>query len=114
MLCGVVCGTGDVKCLEDSICNAGNVCGRASVEEKVAIPGHYSILKVDRGWINHIVLKVCEQHVDACGARCQGGTNIFGSSEVYVGLNYALETQRMAAKGVIIDDARIVKVNSRP
>jgi hypothetical protein len=69
VLCGVVCGMGDVKLLEDSICNAGNVCSRASVEEEVAIPGHYSILKVDGGRINRIVLKVYEQNVDAFGAR---------------------------------------------
>jgi hypothetical protein len=104
----------DVKCLGDSICNAGNVCGRASVEEEITIPGHYGILKVDGGRINHIVLKVCEQNVDACGARCQGRTDIFGGSEVFEGLNDASETRRMAAKGVIIDDAHIVKVNSHP
>ena len=69
VLCGVVCGMGDVKCLEDSIHNAGNVCGRASVEEEVTIPGHYGILKDDGGRINRIVPEVRDQNVDACGAR---------------------------------------------
>ena len=105
---------GDVKCLEDSIGNVGNVCGRASAEEEVTIPGHYGILKVDGGRINCIMLKVCEQNVDACGAQCHGRTNIFGGSEVFEGLNDASETWRMAAKGIIIDDARIVEVNSHP
>ncbi len=105
---------GDVKCLEDSIHNSGNVCGRASMEEEAAIPGHYDILKVDGGRIDCIVLKVCEQNVDACGTRCQEHTNIFSGSEVFEGLNDALETQRMAAKGVIIDDGHIVEVDSRP
>jgi hypothetical protein len=68
--------------LENSVRNAGNVCGRASVEEEIAIPGHYGIFKVDGGWINGVVLKVREQNVDACGARCQGHTNIFGGSEM--------------------------------
>ncbi len=27
---------GDVECMKDSVCNAGNVCGRASVEEEIA------------------------------------------------------------------------------
>ena len=104
---------GDVKCLKDSVRNAGNICGSVSVEEEIAIPGHYCILKVNGGWINRVVLKVREQNVDACGARCQGRTNIFGSSEVFEGLNDASKAWRMAAKGVIIDDARVVKVNSR-
>jgi hypothetical protein len=80
---------GDVKCLKDSVCNAGNICSSVSVEEEIAIPGHYGIFKVNGGWINRVVLKVCEQNVDACGARCQGHTNIFGGSEVLEGLNYA-------------------------
>ena len=63
---------GDVKCLKVSVCIAGNICGSVSVEEKIAIPGHYCILKVNGGWINLVVLKVREQNVDACGARCQG------------------------------------------
>jgi hypothetical protein len=105
---------GDIKCLEDSIRTAGNVCGRASVEEEVAISGHYSILKVDGGQINHIVLKVCELNVDECGARCQGHTSIFCGSEVFEGLNDDLETRRMAAKGVIIDDMLVVEDNSCP
>ena len=105
---------GDVKCLKDSVCNAGNICGSVSVEKEIAIPGHYCILKVNGGWINCVVLKVREQNVDACGARCQGHTNIFGGSEVFEGLNDASKAWRMAAKGVIIDDARVVKVNSRP
>jgi hypothetical protein len=57
-------GMGDVKRFKDFIHNAGNVCGRESAEEEVAIPGHYGILKVDRGWINRVVLKVHEQSVD--------------------------------------------------
>jgi hypothetical protein len=85
-----------------------------SAEEEVAIPGHYGILKVDRGWINHVVLKVCEQNVDACGAQCQGCTNIFGVSEIFERLNDASKTWRMAEKGVIIDDALVVEVNSCP
>jgi hypothetical protein len=105
---------GDVKCLKVSVHNAGNVCGRASVEKEVTIPGHYGILKDDRGWINCVVLKVRMQHVDACGARCHGRTNIFGGSEIFEGLNDALKTWRMAAKGVVIDDARVVEVNSCP
>ena len=105
---------GDVKCLKVSVCSAGNICGSVSVEEEIAIPGHYCILKVNGGWINRVVLKVCEKNVDACGARCQGRTNIFGGSEVFEGLNDASKAWRMAAKGVIIDDARIVEVNSRP
>jgi hypothetical protein len=72
---------GDVKCLKDSVRNAGNVCGSVSVEEEIAIPGHYGIFKVDGGWINRVVFKVREQNVDACGARCQGRTNKFGGSE---------------------------------
>ena len=60
------------------------------------------------------MLKVREQNVDACGAWCQGHTNIFGGSEVFEGLNDASKAWRMAAKGVIIDDARVVEVNSRP
>ena len=110
----MLCGLGDVKCLKDSVHNAGNICGSVSVEEEIAIPGHYCILKVNGGWINRVVLKVCEQNVDACGVRCQGRTNIFGDSEVFEGLNDALKAWRMAAKGVIIDDARVVEVNSRP
>ncbi len=55
MLCVVVLGRGDVKCLEDSCLNAGSVCGRASVEVEVTIPGHYGILKGDGGRINRIV-----------------------------------------------------------
>ncbi len=107
---------GDVKCLKYSVCNAGNICGIVSVEEEIAIPGHYSVFKVNGGWINRVVLKVCEQDIDACGARCQGRTNIFGSSgsEVFEGLNDASKAWRMAAKGVLIDDARVVEVNSRP
>jgi hypothetical protein len=106
---------GDVKCLKYSVCNAGNICGIVSVEEVVAIPGHYGVFKVNGGWINCVVLsKVREQDVDACGARCQGRTNIFGGSEVFEGLNDASKACGMAAKGIIIDDARVVKVNSRP
>ena len=105
---------GDVKCLKDSVRNAGNICGSVSVEEEIAIPRHYCILKVNGGWINRVVLKVREQNVDACGARCQGRTNIFGGSEVFEGLNDASKAWRMAGKGVIIDDARVVEVNSRP
>ena len=105
---------GDVKCLKDSVRNAGNICGSVSVEEEIAIPGHYCILKVNGGWINRVVLKVREQNVDACGARCQGRTNIFGGSEVFEGLNDASKAWRMAVNGVIIDDARVVEVNSRP
>ncbi len=105
---------GDVKYLKDSVCNAGNICGIVSVEEEVAIPGHYGVFKVNGGWINRVVLKVCEQDVDACGARCQGRRNIFGGSEVFEGLNDASKAWRMAAKGIIIDDVRVVKVNSRP
>ena len=109
-------GMGDIKRFKDFIHNAGNVCGRESAEEEVAIPGHYGILKVDRGWINRVVLKVCKQNVDACGARCQGRTNIFGGSEIFEGLNDALKTWRMAAKSfiIVIDDTLIVEVNSRP
>jgi len=105
---------GDVKCVKDSVRNAGNICGSVSVEEEIAIPRHYCILKVNGGWINRVVLKVREQNVDACGARCQGCTNIFGGSEVFEGLNDASKAWRMAGKGVIIDDARVVEVNSRP
>ena len=105
---------GDVKCLKDSVRNAGNVCGRASMEKEITIPGHYGILKVDGGWINRVVLKVCKQNVDTCGAWCQGRTNIFDGSEIFEGLNDASKTWRMAEKGVIIDDARVVEVNSRP
>ena len=61
-----------------------------------------------------VVLKVREQNVDTCGARCRGRTDIFGDSEVFEGLNDALKAWRMALKGVIIDDARVVEVNSRP
>ncbi len=105
---------GDGKCLKDSVCNVCNVCGSVSVEEEITIPGNYGIFKVDGGWINRVVLKVCEQNVDACGARCQGRTNILNSSEVFEGLNDASKAWRMATKGVIIDDARVVEVNSRP
>ena len=105
---------GDVKCLKDSVRNTSNICGSVSVEEEIAIPGHYCILKVNGGWINRVVLKVREQHVDACGARCQGRTNVVGGSEVFEGLNDASKAWRMAAKGIIIDDARVVEVNSRP
>ena len=105
---------GDFKCLKDSVRSAGDICGIVSVEEEIAIPGHYCILKVNGGWINRVVLKVHEQNVDACGAWCQGRTNIFGGSEVFEGLNDASKAWRMAAKGVIIDDAHIVKVNSHP
>ena len=65
------------------------------MKEEVAIRGHYGILKVDGGLINHIVLKVREQNDDACGTRCQRRTNIIGSSEVFEGLNDALETWRL-------------------
>ena len=105
---------GDVKCLKDSVFNDGNVYGRVSMEEEITTPGHYGIFKVDGGWINRVVLKICEQNVDACGARCQGRTNIFGGSEIFEGLNDDLKTWSMAAKGAIIDDARVVKVNSHP
>ena len=105
---------GDVKCLKDSVRNAGNICGSVSVEEEIAIPGHYCILKVNGGWINCVVLKVREQNVDACGARCQGRTDIFSGSEVFEGLNDASKAWRMAAKGIIIDDAHVVEVYSRP
>ena len=105
---------GDIKCLKDSICNAGNICGSVSVEEEIAIPGHYGIFKVNGGWINCVVLKVREQNVDACGARCQGRTNIFGGSEVFEGLDDVSKAWGMAAEGVVIDDARVVEVNSRP
>ncbi len=71
-ICEVLCGMGDIKCLKDSIHSASNVCGRVSMEEDIAIPGHYGIFKVDGGWINRVVLKVCEQNVDACGARFRG------------------------------------------
>jgi hypothetical protein len=86
VLCGVVCGTGDVKYLEDSIHNTSNVCGRASVEEEVIIPGHYGILKGDGELINRIMLEVCEKNVDACGARCQGCTNIFSGSGIFISI----------------------------
>ena len=56
---------GDVKCLKDSVRNAGNICDIVSVEEEIAIPGHYCILKVNGGWINRVVLNVREQNVDA-------------------------------------------------
>ncbi len=105
---------GDVKCLKDSVCSARDICGSVSVEEEIAIPGHYCILKVNGGWINRVVLKVCEQNVDACGARCQGRTDIFGGSEVFEGLNDVSKAWRMAAKGIVIDDACVVEVNSRP
>ncbi len=83
------------------------------MEKEIAIPGHYGILKIDGGWINHVVLKVCKQNVDTCGARYQGRMNIFGGSEIFEGLNDASKTWRMAAN-VIIDDARVVEVNSCP
>ena len=70
---------GDVKCLKDSVRSAGNICGSVSVEEEIAIPGHYCILKVNRGWINRVVLKVREQNVDACGARCQGRARTYSA-----------------------------------
>ena len=105
---------GDVKCLKDSVRSASNICGSVSVEEEIAIPGHYCILKVNGGWINRVVLKVSEQNVDACGARCQGRTNISGGIEVFEGLNDASKAWRMAAKGIIIDDACVAEVNSRP
>ena len=70
---------GDVKCLKNSVRNAGNICGIVFVEEEVAIPGHYGSFKVNGGWINYVVLKVREQDVDACGARCQGRTR-YGAS----------------------------------
>ena len=105
---------GDVKCLKDSVRNAGNICGIVSVEEEVAIPGHYGVFKVNGGWINCVVLKVREQNVDTWGARCQGRTNIFSGTEVLEGLNDDLKAWRMALKGVIIDDAHVVKVNSPP
>ncbi len=114
MLCGVVCRRGDIKRLEDPVLNASSVCGRASVEEEVTIPGHCSILKGDGGGINHIVPEVCQQNVNLCGARCQGGTNVFGSSGILEGSDDALEASRMAAQGVITDDACIVKVGSCP
>ncbi len=105
---------GDVKCLKDFVRSVGNICGSVSVEEEIAIPGHSCILKVNGGWINRVVLKVREQNVDACGAWCQGHTSIFGGSEIFEGLNDASKAWRMAAKGVIIDDGRVVEVNSRP
>jgi hypothetical protein len=39
------------------------ICGSVSVEEEIAILGHYCILKVNGGWINRVVLKVREQKV---------------------------------------------------
>ncbi len=106
---------GNLKCLKDSVCNVGNICGSVSVEEEIAIPGHYGIFKVNGRWINRVVFKVREQNVDACGAQCQGRTIIFGGSEVFEGLNDASKAWRMAAKGGIIDDVRrVVEVNSCP
>ena len=110
----MLCGIGDFKCLEDSVRSAGDICGSVSGEEEFAIPGHYCILKVNGGWINRVVLKVCEQNVDACGARCQGRTNIFGGSEVFEVLDDVSKAWGMAAEGVVIDDARVVEVGSRP
>jgi hypothetical protein len=55
MLCRVVCRRGDVKRLEVPVLNTSSVCGRASVEEEVTIPGHCSILICDLGRINHTV-----------------------------------------------------------
>jgi hypothetical protein len=40
--------------------------------------------------------------------------NIFGGSGILEGLNDALEAWRMAAECVVIDDACIVEVDSRP
>ncbi len=114
MLCRVVCRRGDIKHLEDPVLNTRSVCGRASVEEEVTIPGHCGILEGDGGGINRTVPEVREQNVDAFGARCQGCTNVFGSIEILEGLDYALEAWRMASKGVIVDNACIVKVGSCP
>ena len=60
------------------------------------------------------MLKVRKQNVDACDARCQGHTSIFGGSEIFERLNDASKTWRMAVKGILIDDAHVVEVNSRP
>jgi hypothetical protein len=109
-----MCRRGDIKRLEDPVLNTSSVCGRASVEEEVIIPGHCSILKGDGGGINCTVLEVPEQNVNACGARCQGHTNVFGSIGILEGLDYALEAWRMALKGVIIDNACVVEVGNCP
>ena len=53
-----VCRRGDIKRLEDSVLNAGSVCGRASVEEEVTIPGHGGILKGDGGQIDRTLPEV--------------------------------------------------------
>jgi len=53
-----VCRRGDIKRLEDSVLNAGSVCGRTSVEEEITIPGHDSILKGDGGQIDHTLPEV--------------------------------------------------------
>ncbi len=100
--------------LEDPVLNTSSVCGRASVEEEVTIPGHCGILKVDGGGINRTVPQVCEQNVNACGAQCQGRTNVFGSIGILEGLDYASEAWRMASKGVIVDNVCLVKVGSCP
>ena len=60
-----VCRRGDFKHLEDSVLNAGSVCGRASVKGEVTIPGHGSILKGDGGRIDRNY-----QTVDVCSAWC--------------------------------------------
>jgi hypothetical protein len=114
MLCRVVCRRGDIKRLEHPVLNTSSVCGRASVEEEVTIPGHCGILKGDGGGINCTVPEVCEQNINACGAWCQGRMNVFGSIGILDGLDYASEAWRMASKVVIVDNACIVKVCSCP
>ncbi len=91
--------------MEDPVLNTSSVCGRASVEEEVTIPGHCSILKGDGGGINCTVPEVCEQNVNVYGARCQGRTKVIGSIGILEGLDFALEAWRMASNGVIIDNA---------
>ncbi len=47
-------------------------------------------------------------------AKGQGCMNVFGSSGILEGSDDALEAWRMAAEGVIVDDACVVEVGICP
>lgn len=68
---------GNTECLEDLVLYASSIYGRVAMEEEIAVPGHYNVLKGNGGGIHHTVPQVRQWDVDACG-----GGILEGSDEV--------------------------------
>ena len=46
---------GNTECLEDLVLYASSIYGRVAMEEEIAVPGHYNVLKGNGGGIHHTV-----------------------------------------------------------